>query len=169
MNDIASKPYEETVLLNKLLQALNFKIQLPAAGNTEKKLQDNIANLSGKNSDGPEINYINLDYINKIAPDNEAFRNELFMIFLNQSTQFLEKARQHQIDKKYFELSTLAHQFKPQGAYLGVDTLSKIIGDIEYEAYHEKKDKKLISLLNQASIIIEGVNKEIKKRMVILS
>ncbi|MFY8037790.1 MAG: PAS domain S-box protein [Cyclobacteriaceae bacterium] len=146
MNDYIAKPFKVEDLHAKISRLLAI-----GAPNKPKAKEEPAA--TGK--------LVNLRYLNQIAPGDASFALEMLCLFEKNSSQFLTQAKTDFIDNNFSSLSKIAHSFKPQGAYLGVDELKDIIGALENISRDGKDVDKMAGLLAQAEVLIEIMQKEI--------
>jgi HPt (histidine-containing phosphotransfer) domain-containing protein len=145
MQDYISKPFQPDQLNQKLAQFLT-----PG--------QPATAGRSAKASNG----YIQMDYLESISPGNKAFQLEMITLFESQSKEFVHQARAAFLREDIPTLQRLAHAFKPQGSYVGINSLSAIIAKIEEAAVAHGDGETIAALLAQAQIIIDHAQAEIE-------
>jgi PAS domain S-box-containing protein len=146
MQDYISKPFSQAELNQKLSVLLQ-------TGKTE------LVNVVDENS----WDYIQMDYLESISPGNKLFQLEIIELFEKQSIQFMKQANAAFINGNFQLLQKLSHSFKPQGSYVGVSSLSSIVGKVEESALRENNAETIAELLAQVQIILDHTHREIKK------
>lgn len=107
---------------------------------------------------------INLSYLLKIGSHDPAFISEMLSLFKKQSLYFLKTSKAQLSAGMYAELAQNAHSFKPQGAYLGVEELKDLIGELEIEARTNQSTQRMKILLTKAEKLIFLMITEIETR-----
>jgi PAS domain S-box-containing protein len=146
MNDYISKPFKVEELHAKISKLLSVKTGTVAKQKAGIRVSNKL---------------IDLNYLTQIAPGDQSFANEMLSLFEKQSVQFLARAKTDFISKNFNSLAKVAHSFKPQGAYLGVNELKEIAGSLESISREGKDVDQMASLLAQAEVLIESMNNEI--------
>ncbi|MCZ8216697.1 MAG: hypothetical protein O9262_10685, partial [Cyclobacteriaceae bacterium] len=107
--------------------------------------------------------YIQMDYLESISPGNTQFQLEIIELFEKQSIEFMKQAMLAFVNGNFQVLQKLAHAFKPQGSYVGVNSLSTIVTKLEESALQENNAETIAALLAQIQIILDHTHAEIKK------
>jgi PAS domain S-box-containing protein len=153
MNDFVSKPFDEHILLKKMCQLLE-------PGHT--KLEDKKpAHKSNKDASVQ----IDETFLNSISGGNPEFTKQIYQIFLQQSESFLKESHQQATNKQWKQLKHLAHQFKPQGAYLGVNLLTKVVGEVENECHSDQDELLIHAKLLEINALISSINEQIESKL----
>lgn len=146
MQDYISKPFNPTELNQKLSAFLQ------------------IGKTASPNSTTEEAwGYIQMDYLESISPGNTQFQLEIIELFEKQSIEFMKQAMLAFVNGNFQVLQKLAHAFKPQGSYVGVNSLSTIVAKLEESALQENNAETIAALLAQIQIILDHTHAEIKK------
>lgn len=87
---------------------------------------------------------------------------EMIALFETQSKEFVHQARAAFLREDFLTLQRLAHAFKPQGSYVGINSLSAIIAKIEEAAAAHGDGETIAALLAQVQIIIDHAQAEIE-------
>jgi HPt (histidine-containing phosphotransfer) domain-containing protein len=103
-----------------------------------------------------------MDYLESISPGNTAFQVEMILIFEKQSKEFMQHAKVAFIKEDFEQLKKLAHAFKPQGAYVGINSLTAIVSKVEEAASLHEGAETIASLLAQIQIILDHAYMEIE-------
>lgn len=146
MQDYIPKPFNPAELNQKLSKFLQ-------AAKTE------LSNLIYEDS----WDYIRMDYLESISPGNKQFQLEIIELFEKQSSEFMKQVMTAFIGGNFQLLQKLSHAFKPQGSYVGVDSLSAIVAKVEESARVENNAETIAALLAQVQIILDHTHIEIKK------
>jgi PAS domain S-box-containing protein len=146
MQDYIPKPFNPTELNQKLAQFLH-------AGKTK------LVNVVSEDS----WDYIQMDYLESISPGNKQFQLEIIELFERQSLEYMKQVMTAFINGNFQLLQKLSHAFKPQGSYVGVNSLSAIVAKVEESALQENNAEIIAALLAQVQIILDHTHTEIKK------
>ena len=148
MNDFVSKPFDEGTLLKKMKMALSHTTVNGVTHTAEPEIKAALV---------PQ-NLVDESYLDGISPDNIEFKKEIFKIFLSQSENFIAQTRIYLDNKKWLELGRLAHQFKPQGSYIGVNELTKQVALVEKgcAAPDAESLKKTLEVISELILRVRG-------------
>ena len=103
-----------------------------------------------------------MDYLESISPGNTAFQIEMIKLFEKQSKEFMQQAKSAFIKEDFELLKKLAHSFKPQGAYVGINSLTTIVSKVEEAASLHEGAETIAALLAQIQIILDHAYMEIE-------
>jgi PAS domain S-box-containing protein len=145
MQDYISKPFQQSDLNFKLTQFL----KVGDYANAQHPSKENRG-------------YLQMDYLESISPGNTAFQVEMILIFEKQSKEFMQHAKVAFIKEDFEQLKKLAHAFKPQGAYVGINSLTAIVSKVEEAASLHEGAETIASLLAQIQIILDHAYMEIE-------
>jgi response regulator RpfG family c-di-GMP phosphodiesterase len=146
MQDYISKPFNPAELNQKLSMFLQ-------TGKTEP------VNLISEDS----WDYIQMDYLESISPGNKLFQIEIIELFEKQSIVFMKQAMAAFINGNFHLLQKLSHAFKPQGSYVGINSLSAIVAKLDESASQENNAETIAALLAQIQIILDHTQTETRK------
>lgn len=104
--------------------------------------------------------YINLDYLQKISPNNSQFFSKMMIVFRSESVASLEKIKMHYTNKDFCMVEKTAHAMKPTGSYIGVDTLTSLVGSLE-NAAASGSHPIIDNLIGEIEDLVVGINLEI--------
>jgi signal transduction histidine kinase/DNA-binding NarL/FixJ family response regulator len=155
MDDFVAKPFDERTLLEKMKGALS-KGKTGGLAITKEDTSDEQESISA---------FIDEAYMDEISGGSAAFRKEMFKIFHKQSHEFLDQSADLIIQQKWADLIRVAHQFKPQGSYLGAKELTQIVARIEKECKLGPNISTLKNDLGAATEMIKKINREIEVKL----
>jgi PAS domain S-box-containing protein len=153
MNDFVSKPFDEHILLKKMCHLLE-----PG----KNKLEEINPINEPENEMAVEIDET---FLNSISGGNPDFTKQMYQIFLQQSSSFIKESHLQATNKQWVQLKHLAHQFKPQGAYLGVNLLTKVVGEVEKECQSNQDESFIQSKLSEINQLICSINAQIQVKL----
>jgi PAS domain S-box-containing protein len=103
MNDYISKPLDEKLLYNKIIDLLKNRI-----------LIQDIPLPAGKSK------YVDLTFLNKRTKDNPELMAEMIELYLKQTPPLIEQMKQGQHDKDWGSVYTAAHKLIPSFSIMGI-------------------------------------------------
>lgn len=77
---------------------------------------------------------INVDYLNELSGGNSSFINAMFHAFRDESRIFLRQMDQVIVNQDFLSVKRIAHRMKPAGAYIGADSLTLMVSNLELAA-----------------------------------
>jgi PAS domain S-box-containing protein len=107
--------------------------------------------------------YVQMEYLESISPGNKSFQLEMIQLFDKQSKEFMRQVREAFIDGNLPLIHKLAHAFKPQGSYVGINSLTAIVAQVEQSAKEAGHAETIAALLAQIQIILDHTHVEIEK------
>jgi PAS domain S-box-containing protein len=147
MDDYITKPFDEVVLLETIAKYFNYK------KNSEHKLHKPA---------GTNLLY-NLNSLHNLSRGNKEFVIKIITVFINQTTQTIEKIDQAIKKIDYLEVSRLIHKIKPSVEGIGVFSIIDEIKLLEKIA-HETQDKEQIeSLFSNIKLVLGKVIIQLQK------
>lgn len=143
MNDYISKPFKPEQLNEKLKPYLKSKAQVfSQATSRQEKL-------------------IDFDYLESISPGNDEFKREMIDLFDKQSQHYLTEIKKCFIDGQFRTLGRQAHAFKPLGSYIGVQSLTQLLQQLEIKTSEVGDVDEMAGLIAQIEIMITEIKQEI--------
>lgn len=115
----------------------------------------------------PVISYknvtLNLSLLESISPDNPAFLVEMVTLFQKQSSLYMEKIKTAFLKNDKTAIRKNAHAFKPLGSYLGIDSLTKLVDQLEATANDsQSKSVSLKEIIDQIELLLDQLKPEIQ-------
>ncbi|MBS1509003.1 MAG: response regulator [Bacteroidetes bacterium] len=146
MNEYISKPFKLSDLNSLLTKYLK-----PSSSQLEQAPAKEIES------------YLDLAFLESISPDNIAFQLEMIELFQKQSAQYMSKIRLAFEENDLIGLKKNAHAFKPLGSYVGINSLTKIVGQLENDAMNSgTKSVHLENLIQKIQEMLEKVKPEVE-------
>jgi HPt (histidine-containing phosphotransfer) domain-containing protein len=106
--------------------------------------------------------YINHDYLNDISVGNPAFVEVLLMTFQEEATRFIAQLNSQLAREEYPLIQKAAHGMKPTGAYIGVNALTILVGNLEKAAQGRNHDQSFL-IITQIKNMVGSILKEIEQ------
>jgi HPt (histidine-containing phosphotransfer) domain-containing protein len=106
--------------------------------------------------------FINQDYLNDISAGNPAFVEVLLMTFQDEAKRFISQLTGQLARDEYNQIQKAAHAMKPTGAYIGVNALTILVGNLEKAAQNENRDQSN-SIIGQIKNMVGFILKEIEE------
>ncbi len=75
--------------------------------------------------------FIDLEYLEMIAPGNKGFFAEMMKIFRTESVLSVNKMKEQIMNDDYNALAKTAHAMKPTGTYIGVNSMTTLVSNLE--------------------------------------
>lgn len=146
MNEYISKPFKLSELNALLTKYLKPSSSQPVEA-TSKEIKS----------------YLDLAFLESISPDNIAFQLEMIELFQKQSIEYMSKIRKAFEENDLITLKKTAHAFKPLGSYVGINSLTKLVGELENGAMNsETKSVHLENLIHEIQEMLEKVKPEVE-------
>ena len=140
MNDYLSKPYDFNVLLNKLYQNLNRRVEQGKALKEVKKKLKSVENL------------VNFEYLRDLADGDTEFMKTMISLFLKNTPQSLDLIMNACHSDDIQVLKDEIHKLKSSLSLLGIVKASRVVDIIEKEIEDSplsQKRKDEVTHLNQ--------------------
>lgn len=145
MNDYVAKPFDEDILIDTIAKhTINKKIAIPKAIFTEITSTDKLYNLTS---------------LNNLSRSNKELIAKMIAIFVEQTTDIIEKSTIAISQDNFIEVSRLIHKIKPSVESLGITSIISELKLLEKIA-KEAKDKEQI-------IVLFNIIKEVLKKAVL--
>lgn len=145
MNDYISKPFNFKDLNQKLRKYLKESNQTAKETKEDKKT----------------TNYIDLQFLETISPGNHSFQMEILNLFHEQSKQYLDEIKKAFEEGNFQRLKEKAHAFKPMGSYVGINSLTALVSELEHEAADPGKHDKIEGIILQVEVMVRNARNEI--------
>lgn len=139
MNDFISKPFEESTLLQTIVQWTN--------GNETEKVADKPTVTTAP----PAPALYNLNALREMSYGNEAFVQKMLTIFIQQTPQMLEEMTNYARSHQWQQMGAVAHKLKPSLDNLGFSSLYDDIRTIEKIGKEQAVDESTIALVEKVS------------------
>lgn len=111
----------------------------------------------------PTQTYLDLAFLESISPDNIAFQLEMLELFQKQSALYMSNIIKAYEENDVLGIKKNAHAFKPLGSYIGINSMTELVGQLESEAMnHETKSVHLESLIRDIEALLKKVNPEVE-------
>lgn len=147
MNSVVFKPFKEDEFLQTILNTITVN-------------SDTIINQSNTNTTAHFK--INFENINNYFGNDEQFKNEMILTFRNSLSSTLSEIESLMTEKKYSEMSEIAHKILPSCKYFDINELVAIFSFFEkYNSETEINESELQEKLTQLKKIVVLVNEQI--------
>lgn len=110
--------------------------------------------------------FINLDYLKEISSDNESFIAALLTTFRDESKRIVVKLRNQLSADEFTNMEKTAHAMKPTGVYIGANSLTVLVGQLEVAAHNSNRNQ-ANTLIAQIQNMVEIILKEIDEYLYI--
>lgn len=141
MNDYISKPFNQRDLYEKIVQLVKVDNNNNVTANTEDT----------KNPTIMENKTIDLTYLKEIANGSNEFIKEMIETFIFQTPPLLENMKKYLAEKKWIELSGLAHKMKPTVDFIGIHAIRETVKNIENFSREQTNLDALPGMLDQVT------------------
>jgi CheY-like chemotaxis protein len=155
MNDYISKPFDQKVLYEKIVQQVKRK---NSNGSTKKN--ENMKTTATETKD-----YTDLTYLKDIASGSNDFIREMLETFMSQTPPLLESMEKYLAEKKWKELSGLAHKMKPTIDFIGIHSIRETVKNIEDYSRAETNLDALPAMLSQVKEVCLRAIEELKAEL----
>lgn len=103
---------------------------------------------------------VDLGYLNEISGGNRSFVKAVLQAFKDESTIFLRDIEKYLTKYDFLSIAKSAHKMKPAGAYIGVNTLTVMMSNLE-QAASITNAKDTQSLVTELKKLIKKILNEI--------
>jgi CheY-like chemotaxis protein len=141
MNSYISKPF----MPDELFKIMS-KYYTPTTDDVSKKSDENLTDLT---------------YLRKMSNNDESFVQEMVTSFIEKTPEIITQIGQATKDKDWSQVGSLAHKLKPNLAFMGVDTLKKLVEKIEHDGKNNSKVDDLPELVDQLSTSVNSAIAEL--------
>jgi PAS domain S-box-containing protein len=141
MNDYLSKPFEESQLLNIVSKWL---------GKSLLKEKDTAVKVD-------EAALYDLSKLNEIARGNEAFINKMIKLFIEQIPAATAAIQAAYLAKDFDSIKRTAHRIKPSIDNMGINSLTKVVREIETLALSNANPPRLLQLVQKLDSTLKKV------------
>ncbi|MBI3510682.1 MAG: PAS domain S-box protein [Bacteroidetes bacterium] len=156
MDDYISKPFSRKTLHEKI-SALLRKKKANCHCEPEKPNIENPLSTSETN--------IDLTYLEQIAEGNHEFVKKMLETFLKQTPVMLEDMWKYVNEKKWKELSGVAHKMKPSLDFIGIHSLKTTVADLEKKAGLGETTEEFPDMVKKVTTVCNGVIVELNKKI----
>lgn len=146
MDDYVTKPFEETTLLETIAKHL-FK-------NKEVKRQNN--------QSARESKHYNLSSLHSLSRGNKDFVLKMVSIFVEQTSEVVQKIDQAIEENNFLEVSRLIHKIKPSVQGMGVNSVMEEIKLLEKVSKETEDKEQIRSLFETIKYTLTIVVQELK-------
>ena len=108
---------------------------------------------------------VNLSYLNEISGGNGSFINAMLQAFKDESAIFLREMEKNLSKYDFMSMAKSAHKMKPAGAYIGVNTLTVLMSNLE-QAASSTNELETNSLFGEVKKLIKKILNEIDNYVV---
>ncbi len=150
MDDFISKPFNFNMLLDKVIHAINNKIQ---PGHRSESQENNERQMT----------YVNLESLEEMAAGDRDMIRDMIDLFIQKSPAILANIKKAYQDEKIDEMSDIAHSIKPTFKYVGADKGLKISQKIEDYYKNPYPLKELEENIRELELITNQTVEELKE------
>lgn len=108
---------------------------------------------------------IDLTYLKEISMGDQGMIVEMIQVFLEEYPDALDEMHQLHNGESWEKLRARAHKFKPNLAYMGIDTGMEEIQELEDHAKNNNPDLAIQSKLTSLKSICEQASKELRQEL----
>ena len=150
MDDYVTKPFDEDILIETIAKhTINKKLSIPKS--------------SGLSDTSPSDTIYNLTSLHNISRGNEEFINKMIAIFIEQTTDALEKSEIAISQNNFMEVSRLIHKIKPSVESLGITSILSELKIIEKTAKVSKDKEKILALFSVIKDVLQEAVIQLKE------
>jgi CheY-like chemotaxis protein/HPt (histidine-containing phosphotransfer) domain-containing protein len=149
MDDYVTKPFDEEVLIETIAKHTNSKkITIPKSSFSETSSADTIYDLTS---------------LNNISRGNEEFIAKMIAVFIEQTTDALEKSETAINQNNFLEVSRLIHKIKPSVESLGISSILSELKILEKTAKVSEDKEKISTLFSVIKEVLQKAVIQLKK------
>ena len=152
MDDYVTKPFDEDILIETIAKhTVNNKAFIPK---TPMPTATSLAIASIEKEFANKKLY-DLTAINTLSRGSTAFVNQMIEIFIEQTTETINKVEKAITQNNFKEVSRLIHKIKPSVESLGIITITKEIKLLEKTAKETSDKEQITSLFSVIKKVLE--------------
>jgi PAS domain S-box-containing protein len=141
MNSYISKPFMPDELFN-----IMSKFYIPENHSNDIPKSHPITDLSS---------------LRKMSNNDESFVQDMVTSFIEKTPDIIKQIRKANKDENWQEVGAMAHKLKPNLAFMGIDSLKKLIAQIESNANNNTNTEEIPGLIKKLSSSIKTAIKEL--------
>jgi len=103
-----------------------------------------------------------LKYLQQMTGNDSQIMAEMIELFLNQLAEMQEEVESLLNEKKWFELSRLAHKIKSSALVMGAEQMSNDLKELELLAKEGKSTEKYPEYIARFNSMVDSVEKELR-------
>jgi len=145
MNDYVSKPFNKTVLYEKINKLVDGSVVKAKLKNTNQ--------------------HIDLAYLEKTVEGNIKFMTDVINLFLQQMPDMLDEMNQNCEQKEWDKLRATAHKVRPSIELMGIHSTKEILLEIEKLAIEKKSLDLLSGMVKQVNTTCYAAMEELKMEL----
>jgi PAS domain S-box-containing protein len=150
MDDYVTKPFDEDILIETIAKhTINKKLSIPKS--------------SGLSDTSPSDTIYNLTSLHNISRGNEEFITKMIAIFIEQTTDALEKSEIAISQNNFMEVSRLIHKIKPSVESLGITSILSELKILEKTAKATKDKEKILALFSVIKEVLQEAVIQLKE------
>ena len=108
---------------------------------------------------------IDFTYLDELSDDDVGFKASMINQFIDNLPKNINEMRDSYEKKNWESLRRIAHKFKPQLGFMGINAISDDIEKIEQYAYNESALDKIPNLINKADEVCQKAVVQLKEEL----
>ncbi len=104
-----------------------------------------------------------LTYLRKMSNNDESFVIEMINSFISKTPEIIDHMKASSKKKDWAEVGSLAHKLKPNLAFMGIDSLKKLIQKIETDGKEQANTKMLPKLVSELEKSVNDAIQELNE------
>jgi PAS domain S-box-containing protein len=149
MDDYVTKPFDEDILIETIAKhTTNKKIAIPHTANLEISATDSLYNLSS---------------LNNLSRGNREFILKMVAVFIEQTSEVIEKGTLAISQNNFIEVSRLIHKIKPSVESLGITSIISELQLLEKIAKEAKDKEQITALFSLIKEVLEKAMLQLKE------
>jgi PAS domain S-box-containing protein len=113
------------------------------------------------NLDTPEKTITDLTYLRKMSNNDESFVQEMVGSFIEKTPEIITQINTAFKDGDLKEVGAMAHKLKPNLAFMGIESLKKLIQELETKAKNGEDTKKIPDMIEELTSTVTDAIEEL--------
>jgi signal transduction histidine kinase/DNA-binding response OmpR family regulator len=141
MDDYVTKPFDEDILIETIAKhTTSKKTAIPKTVFTTTSSSDKLYNLTS---------------LNNLSRDNKEFISNMIELFVEQTTDAIERSAIAISEDNFIEVNQLIHKIKPSVESLGITSIGKELKHLEKLTKEAKDKKQIATLFSNIKVVLE--------------
>lgn len=159
MDDFISKPFNQAILLQKIIKVLNLHKQ-PLLAPREGSGGSQMGTLFITQ------NMTDLSYLKEFSGNDEAFIKEMIEIFIARCQDDLPQIRAAADEARWSDLKGLIHKMKPSVTFMGLHSIEQTVQECETQAGNPTNPEGIRQMVNVIIDTCQKATVELEERLV---
>ncbi len=107
----------------------------------------------------------NLEYLEQLSEGDQEFTTSMIQYFIDNAPAVLDSMKESYEQKDWVALRNVAHKFKPQLNFMGINSVLEEVESIEQDAFKQQNLERLPSLIQKTDRICREAIEQLKQKL----